>query len=114
MEALLILLPKKSEGQPRTYRHRKLTFTCPAGPCPAETSAASAQLKYTRRRIGTETRPIRNIKQLQKEGYVDEEAKILLHAGKKLAAELDLGHKCDYKQGAKVEWLVQKEYSASG
>ena len=60
MEGLLILLPKKSEGQPRTYRHRKLTFTCPAGPCPAETLAASAQLKYTSRRIGTETRPIRN------------------------------------------------------
>jgi hypothetical protein len=60
MEALLIVLPEKLEGQPRTYRHRKLTFTCPAGPCPAETSAASAQLKYTSRRIGTETRPIRN------------------------------------------------------
>jgi hypothetical protein len=60
MEALLIILPKKSEGQPRTYRHRKLTFICPAGPCPAETSAASAQLKYTSRRIVTETRPIRN------------------------------------------------------
>jgi hypothetical protein len=60
MEALLIILPKKSEGQPHTYRHRKLTFTCPASPCLAETSAASAQLKYTSRRIVTETRSIHN------------------------------------------------------
>jgi hypothetical protein len=27
MEALLIVLPKKSEDQPRTYRHRKLTLS---------------------------------------------------------------------------------------
>ena len=60
MEALLVILPKKSEGQPHTYRHRKLTFICPASPCPAETSAASTQLKYTSRRIVTETRSIRN------------------------------------------------------
>ena len=45
VEALLIILPKKSEGQTRTYRHMKLTFICPTGPCPAETSAASVQLK---------------------------------------------------------------------
>ena len=60
VEALLIILPKKSEGQTRTYRHMKLTFICPTGPCPAETSAASVQLKCTSRRIVTETRPIRN------------------------------------------------------
>ena len=61
MEALLIILPKKSEGQPRTYRHRKLTFICPTGSCLAETSAASLQLKCMSRRVVTETRPIRNI-----------------------------------------------------
>jgi hypothetical protein len=60
VEALLIILYKKSEGQPRTYRHRKLTFICPTGPCSAESSAASIQLKCTSRRIVTETRPIRN------------------------------------------------------
>src|ERR1700677_2879614 len=60
VEALLIILPKKSEGQTRTYRHMKLTFICPTGPCPAETSAASVQLKCTSRRIVTETWPIRN------------------------------------------------------
>jgi hypothetical protein len=61
VEALLIILPKKSEGQPRTYRHRKLTFICLTGPCPAEASAASVQLKCTNGRIVTETRPVRNI-----------------------------------------------------
>jgi hypothetical protein len=63
VEALLIILPKKSEGQPCTYRHRKLTFTCPTSPCLAETLAASVQLKCTSRRIVTETRPIHNTTQ---------------------------------------------------
>jgi hypothetical protein len=36
VEAPLILLHRKLEGQPRTYGHRKLTFICPTGPCPAE------------------------------------------------------------------------------
>jgi hypothetical protein len=54
MEALLILLHRKLEGQPHTYLCMELHL--------APTSAGQYQLNHTSLRTGTVTRPTRNNK----------------------------------------------------